>query len=148
MNLARVWVGKGRGSGGRRTDSSRQCAWLESRRDGGRGGRAWESAAEVRNMAWRAAKCRDPQLRKSLRKVARKARMEILPVAKQHVVRPIKKLWIEERVCEDRETWKNVLRPHCDKCYDHKRETSEAQEEWVMRNRERVLREDTEGRKR
>ena len=38
------------------------------------GDTAWESSAEVKNMVWPAARCRDPQMRNQLGKVAREAR--------------------------------------------------------------------------
>ena len=71
-----------------------------------------------------------PVRKKELRNIARKARREfeagrdVLPREKV-VHRPVvTKLWINGRASEERDEWTEEVRAHCERCYDHKSETT------------------------
>ena len=67
----------------------------------------------------------------------------VLPTAKQRAARPIKELWIEDRVA-----WSRELKQHCDKFSDDVRDALETQRGRIVRNRECGVEQEWEGSRR
>ena len=92
---------------------------------------------EIRDLASEAAKCRNLVRQKELRKIARKARREleigraVLPREEVMHRAVVTKLWVNGRASEDRDEWTEMVRAHCERCYDDIAETSEVQAERI-----------------
>ena len=92
-------------------------------------------------MASNAAKCRDLVGRRHSRKIAQKARREfdagkVVSPRGKVINRPaVTELWVNGRASEDRDERTKEVRAHCERCYDHKEETSEVQAERIQSQR-------------